>query len=378
MHRGTVGTCVLVVVATVWAVSLAGAAGPVEVASPVSAVETPDAVATGTPDTAADDGPERAANASLGAEISSFMQASSAEAERDVEDGRFEAALNRTDDEAARRALIEERIAELEARHERLRTRRGQLGATPDVRNRSIATRVAVGASGLERSLEGTERAAAEAGVDDERLAELRSNASAMTGPEVAELARGLAGPPGDDGGPPEDDRTGAPATPGSADPRSPDSRVPAGNASEPSAGNRSDAAAANAPGGERDGPPGGNTSDAAPGAESGGADDGPPGEVPEDGSTDDGPPEESESGPPKEAPGRGPQDGPERDGSADGSDEPADDGSDEPDDGSGEPDDGSDDPDARGGEDDGAADGSASGSEPGPGGEAPGGAPVR
>lgn len=51
-----------------------------------------------------------------------------------------------------------------------------------------------------------TERAAAEAGVDDERVAELRPNASAMTAPEVAELACGLAGPPGDVGGGPPGD----------------------------------------------------------------------------------------------------------------------------------------------------------------------------
>jgi hypothetical protein len=59
-----------------------------------------------------------------------------------------------------------------------------------------------------------TERAAAEAGVDDERVAELRPNASAMTAPEVAELACGLAGPPGDVGGGP----------PGNSEPDSNDS----------------------------------------------------------------------------------------------------------------------------------------------------------
>jgi hypothetical protein len=52
---------------------------------PVAAAETPD---TGT---------KRAGDASLGTGISSFMQASNAEVERDVEDGRFAAAMNRTE-----------------------------------------------------------------------------------------------------------------------------------------------------------------------------------------------------------------------------------------------------------------------------------------
>ena len=134
MHRGTAGVCVLAALAAVGALSLAAVAGT------VAAAETPD------------NGTERAGDASLGTEISSFMQASSAEVGRDVEDGRFDAAMSRTDDEAARRALIEERLASLEARHEQLRTRREALGGTPGVRSRSIATRVAAGASGLERS----------------------------------------------------------------------------------------------------------------------------------------------------------------------------------------------------------------------------------
>jgi hypothetical protein len=140
-------------------------------------------------------------NASLGADISSFMQASSVETDMAIEDGTFGVALNRTEDPEARRALIEARQALIEERHQRLQTRRGSLGERPDVRNRSIATGVAVGAASLERSINETERAANGTGVDTERLARLRSEARSLRGPEVAELARGLAGPPG--GGPP-------------------------------------------------------------------------------------------------------------------------------------------------------------------------------
>jgi len=317
MHRGMAGVCVLAALAAVGAVLLAGAAGPVGAAE------------------ASDNGTEPAGNASLGAEISSFMQASSAEAERDVEDGRFDAAMNRTDDEAARRALIADRLASLEARQEQLRTRRDALGATPDVRNRSIATRVAVGASELERSLERTERATAEVGVDDERLAELRSNASTMTGPEVAELARGLAGPPGDVGGPPEGNRTGAPGTRPPSETRGPDNRTGGGNASASSVADRSDTAP---PANGRGVSPNGNAStpepDAGDGQPDAGSEDGPsdsaPGGTPDASSEDgsgNGPPDDAGDGESADPPDAGPSDdspGPPDDASGDGSSDDA------------------------------------------------------
>ena len=67
------------------------------------------------------------ADASFGAEVSSFMQASSAEAEGEVNDRMFVAALERTDDPEQRRALVEEREDELAERRERLRDRQERL-----------------------------------------------------------------------------------------------------------------------------------------------------------------------------------------------------------------------------------------------------------
>jgi hypothetical protein len=177
MNRGIVGTSLLVGVALFCGLVLVGGA-------------------TGTAAAA-----NQTTNASLGADISSFMQASSVETDAAIEDGTFEAALNRTDDPEARRDLIEARQARIEARYQRLQAQRGSLGNRPDVRNRSIAAGVAVGAASLERSVNETERVANETGVDTERLARLRSEARSLRGPAVAELARGLAGPPGN--GPP-------------------------------------------------------------------------------------------------------------------------------------------------------------------------------
>ncbi|MDR9431426.1 MAG: hypothetical protein RI568_12115 [Natronomonas sp.] len=244
MSRGSVSRCPLVVL-----VGLASVFALVAVAGPAAA----------TPATE---------NASLGADISSFMQASSVETADDVEGGQFQAALTRTEDSEERHALIESRLARLEARSERLRFQRETLGETPDVRNRSIATRISVGATELERSVNATERRANEAGVATERLSALRETARTIPGPAVAELARGVSPPP--NAGPPD----GSPAR--DDDQPRPDALGPPNVTSAPT-----DARDA-----ERVGPPGGNGADSgSPSSGSAGGGAGPP-----DGAADDTP----------------------------------------------------------------------------------------
>ncbi|QLD86944.1 hypothetical protein HWV23_14810 [Natronomonas halophila] len=151
-------------------------------------------------------------NASVGAEVSSFMQASTAEAEGEVDDGMFDAALSRTEDPEERRQLIENRTQRLEERQQRLEERRADIRSTGNVRDRALAVRVAVGATQLTESVNETEPVAASAGVNTTRLEQLRTNARDLSGGEVAELARSLAGPPGDRpgvGGPPVDSPAG-------------------------------------------------------------------------------------------------------------------------------------------------------------------------
>jgi hypothetical protein len=151
-------------------------------------------------------------NASFGAEVSSFMQASSAEAEGEVNDGIFVAALERTDDPEQRRALVENRAAELEERQERLQQRQERLDETDPVARYAIAAEVAVGAAELERAANRTQLAAqawiigdiAQAGgVNDTALAEIRANASEMRGRAVAEIAGSVGAPAGNGSGPP-------------------------------------------------------------------------------------------------------------------------------------------------------------------------------
>ncbi len=154
-------------------------------------------------DVAADEDDQAQENASMGAEISSFMQASAKDAESDVDDGMFGAAMaNAAGNETKQEELLTEREARLEERHQRLDALRASIDADehPAVANQAKATGVSVGAANLERSVNGTQQAAEAAGLDTENLETLRTNASELAGPDIAELARGLVGTPHDDG----------------------------------------------------------------------------------------------------------------------------------------------------------------------------------
>lgn len=186
-------------------------------------------------------------NASLGGDVSAFMQASEAEAEHELEGGMFDAGLNRSNDPDAQRELLERHHQRLEERAEALQTRRQGIDEASGVRSRAIATRVAVGASGLERSVNDTRAVTGEVGADIDRLRRIRSSARELRGPDIAELARGLAGPPeGVPGGPPDDDSEsdGSPAE--GTPPETPPADRPNGN--------ESSASAPSGPAGERSG----------------------------------------------------------------------------------------------------------------------------
>ena len=185
-------------------------------------------------------------NASFGAEVSSFMQASEAEAESEVDNEMFETALNRTEDPEERRALIEQREQRLEERHQELRAQRSALDGAPNVRAHAVATRVTVGAGELERSVNETAKMAAKAGVEARGLGALRSNARELRDSDVEALTPAIAGQPGGVRGPPNG------VGPGNG----PNADRPGGNASRPAdtAANRSNSSNARAV--NRSGPP--------------------------------------------------------------------------------------------------------------------------
>lgn len=143
------------------------------------------------------------ANETFGAEVSSFMQASTAEAETEVEEGMFRAGMERAETDDERRKLIEKRQARLAARHTQLQEYREEFSSDePAAKNRAVAARVSVGADGLERSVESTQEHAAKVGLDNSQLHNLRDGANELRG-QVADLARQLGG----DGRSTDDDR---------------------------------------------------------------------------------------------------------------------------------------------------------------------------
>lgn len=140
---------------------------------------------------------ENASNASLGSSISSFMQASEADAQTGVDNGMFDAAFDRAN-ESEQARLVTDRTGTLEQRLDALRQERQEVLDGTAGGNLSEAERAAKIAQltariqGLERAINQTEVAAERTGVDTSKLQLLRSEARNMTGPEVAQIATGL------------------------------------------------------------------------------------------------------------------------------------------------------------------------------------------
>ena len=210
-------TLVTVLLAVAAAVVVAPAVGITGVATTDVAVQTNDS-----------DGGSNASEASLGSQLSGFMQASSAGADGSVDSGMWAAEFN-TSGEADRGDLVTRRVATLENRLDRLEDRMAAVeaahenGTLPEPAYVAQASNLAERIDSLESAINQTETAAGQAGVNASRLSELRTNASQLKGREVARLARNLTvitppgltrgvgngppvdiGPP-DDAGPPED-----------------------------------------------------------------------------------------------------------------------------------------------------------------------------
>ncbi|GAB3019009.1 hypothetical protein [Natronobiforma cellulositropha] len=133
----------------------------------------------------------------MGTEVSAFMQASATDTDESVDARMFTAAYDRGDN-ATRQRLIDERtthlesrLAALEAEYDDVTERRAELNdAAYTARLTSLAIRI----DALERAVDDAEPRAAAVGADTEALATLRSNASSLSGPEVAAIATRLGG----------------------------------------------------------------------------------------------------------------------------------------------------------------------------------------
>ncbi|ELY58987.1 hypothetical protein [Natronolimnohabitans innermongolicus] len=163
-----------------------------------------------------DAGDDEPSHADANASVTGFMQSSATDAENTVESGMFDATYNGSDDER-RAELVRERTDDLEERLERLEAERETLTESSDEddlhpgKYQSQLAQLTVEIRSLEREIDRTEQRAAETGVDTERLDNLRANASDLEGPEVAAMARGLAGVDEIPGNGPPTDRGGGP-----------------------------------------------------------------------------------------------------------------------------------------------------------------------
>ncbi len=153
-------------------------------------------------------------SAAFGTQLTAFMQSNAAETNDTVESGMWEAGFERAD-ASKRDGMARSRTDELGDRLERLRERNRTLTERYD--NGSIdraeyvarASSLSGRLSALRASIDGTDRAARAAGVNDNRLDGLRKNATNVNGPEVPGVARGIVsgdrGPPADRGNRPGD-----------------------------------------------------------------------------------------------------------------------------------------------------------------------------
>lgn len=180
------------------ALALVAILGVVAVAAPAPVASTggapgaaPGAAATPT-----------ANNSTMGGSVSSFMHASSGETSEAVQDGMWNAAY---EDAPDKRAVVEERTGDLEARLAALAAEKRALvearrnGTISETEFRARMSAVVGRMAALNRSIDETERQARASGANVTAVEELRTRVTELSGPEIAAIARTLAG------GPPED-----------------------------------------------------------------------------------------------------------------------------------------------------------------------------
>lgn len=186
-----------VVLVVLFAVS-AFTVGVSAVSAQETATETPTPTETASADESGND------TEALGTQLTAFLQSSSAAANDSVENGMWRANFERApeaqrgDIVTKRAGALERRLAQLQAQNESLQERyeSGNITEQAYVAQQSqLAARI----DGLKTAVADTDTAAQQTGVKDAGLDELVRNASELKGPEVASIARGLAGgPPAD------------------------------------------------------------------------------------------------------------------------------------------------------------------------------------
>ena len=205
--------------------ALLAVCGALAVATPTGAVATDDAVrpghgTEGGPSTAVlqSDAPNdnASANATLGADISAFMQSNAAEIGGAVETGMWTAAFNATDNASAKTRLVDRRTKELQRELQALQQRKqrlverheaGNLGDTAykaqvshllgriNALQSAVNTTISTAASAPPQSTVGaTAQGTARGEGNLARLRNIGQQAANLSGPEIAAVARNTTG----------------------------------------------------------------------------------------------------------------------------------------------------------------------------------------
>jgi hypothetical protein len=152
-------------------------------------------------------------NSSLGADISSFMQSSTAEVDGAVETGMWTAAFDTTENQSVRAQLLDRRTSELRTELTDLQQRKRELiaereaGNITEVAYKAKVSRLVGEINALQSAIDTTSTRAEQTNASVESLDALRTESENLTGPEIASVARNTTGVGVDNGqgGPPAD-----------------------------------------------------------------------------------------------------------------------------------------------------------------------------
>ncbi|SIR47134.1 hypothetical protein SAMN05421858_2380 [Haladaptatus litoreus] len=168
------------------------------VALPTAAAPSPTAPADTSINTFQTEENATSSNSTLGAEISSFMQVSTSQAEGTVDTGLWVARFNQTQNRSAQQALVRHQTEDLETELDALQQRKRNL---VEARNSGEISRLQYQARmselvgdirSVQHAINTTKPRAETVGTRVNRLQRLDRQANNVGGPEVAEVARSL------------------------------------------------------------------------------------------------------------------------------------------------------------------------------------------
>lgn len=139
-----------------------------------------------------------AVDATLGSQISAFMQSNAAETGGAVESGMWAATFDGTTNESAKTQLVTGHVDTLQKRLDQIENRKQELverrkaGEISRLKYQSEMSAVIGRYDALVDAINETERRAEATGTNTSELDELRANSKEVTGPEVAAVARNL------------------------------------------------------------------------------------------------------------------------------------------------------------------------------------------